>query len=212
MRAHALCARGRSGTEAVLTADRLASARRRLRRLRIFAIALSASGASGAAGPIAIAKSGAALVDLKPMTVVDCRADGGLHHSPYGVAAVPAAAAGAFGAFGGGVIVGDRGQTGSPVQVNAEGRQVRRLEKTVTGVQSLFVARGKLFALSSATVHVDDMATGQSLGVVETVGGDGRAVALQNPWSVLIVDGMMVVAERGAQAVSIWPLPRQFVE
>jgi hypothetical protein len=160
-------------------------------------MALSASAASDP-----IATEGAALVDLKPIAVVDSKSVAGLT-SPYGLAAVPA------GMSGGGVFVGDRKQRSAPVQIDAAGREVQWLGAVVPPVQSMSVAHGKLFVLSASTVHVISIATGKEVGTVETIGADGQPVALRTPWDVLIVDEMMVVAE-SAHAVSIWPLPPQF--
>jgi hypothetical protein len=67
------------------------------------------------------------------------------------------------------VIVGDRGTTGRPVHINAEGQQVRCLDRAPAGAHSVFVAYGKLFVLREATAYVLDLSTGQALGRVETV-------------------------------------------
>jgi hypothetical protein len=108
--------------------------------VHIFEMALSASAAERP-----IAKAGDALIDLKPISVVDSKSIAALT-KPYGVTAVPA------GVSGGGVFVGDR--SGSTLwQIDGAGREVLRLHAPTPNVQGLCAARDKLFVLSSNRLH-----------------------------------------------------------
>jgi hypothetical protein len=153
---------------------------------------------SAAAGPIATA--GAALVDLKPIASFEGkRIMNGRTYPAYGLAAVPT------GVAGGGVFVGD--QTGGCSQVDAAGREVRRLIATGERVLHLCVAHGKLFVAhlgDHQPIEAFSAVSGESLGVVETTAD------LDNPACVLIVNDLMVVFER--RAIAVWPLPRRWMD
>jgi hypothetical protein len=155
---------------------------------------------SGSAAAAPIAKAGAALVDLKPIAIIDGKSISALMR-PYGLAAVSA------GVAGGGVFVGD--QHGGCWQISAEGRVVRRLPSVTERVQYLCVAHGKLFVAGSAVhkrIEAFSAVTGESLGLVETT------VDLDVPWCVAIVNDLMVVVEVGTKTVSVWPLPCRWID
>jgi hypothetical protein len=164
--------------------------------LLIFAMALSAS---AAAAPISA--PGAALVDLKSIAVLDgedfrhCTA---LRGGPRARRQRRRC------------ICGFTARVGSANR--CERAAVRQMTAPLPDVQSLCVAHGKLFVLSSATntVHVIEIATDRSLGEVEPIGADGKAVEASDLSCALIVDDVMVLSEHGT-AITIWPLPERFL-
>jgi hypothetical protein len=160
------------------------------------------------AGASPIQTTGAPLIKLKPIAVADSKSVPEMT-TPFGVAAVPWTVA------GGGVFVGDRYGTGRVRQIDAVGRQVRCMRTVVHDAQSLCVAHGKVFVVSSAdqSVRAIRIETGESMGEVEMVGADGKAGALDHPTSMLVVDDVVIVVERDAAvALRIYLLPRRFTE
>jgi hypothetical protein len=173
--------------------------------------------AAAAAAPIT--REGAPLITVNPIALVTCQSAS--LESLFAVAITAgtgiAAGTGTGIAAAGGLRVFVGSADGEMAELTAEGRLVRRfrIERFRGAVDSVAVADRRLFALSEtsiAAITIADipdrqLSAWQQLGSPPPRGGDLPA----SPWSVQVVDGLLLLALPRATYIDIAPLAPPFV-